>query len=109
MVERGAQELEGQIRALFLALQEKIGRQIDARERIVAFIPEYEGYVMNRLKRGSDGKVPYERSRGKTLTVLGVEFGEKVLFWKRKGPRMAKIEPRWYPGIVVGLSVGVGS
>ena len=59
------QEVEGQIRAMFLAFQERIGRDVGARERIVAFIPEYATYLMNRLKKGDVGKVAYERNRGK--------------------------------------------
>ena len=46
----------------------------------MAFIPSYAAYLYNRLSEGSDGKVPYERARGKKPTVLGIEFGEKVLF-----------------------------
>ena len=41
IVERAAQEIEGGIRALFLGLEERLGRSLDARERIVAFTPEY--------------------------------------------------------------------
>ena len=33
IVERAVQEIEGGIRALFIALQERLGRQLDARER----------------------------------------------------------------------------
>ena len=89
MAERGAQEIEGQIRKLFLALQEKLGRAVDAKERIVAFIPEYAAYLLNRLRKGEDGKVSYERCRGKKPTVMGIEFAEKVLY---KLPRQAKME-----------------
>ena len=69
--------MEGQIRALFVGLGDRLGRQLDARERIVAFISEYAAYLLNRLHKGLDGKVPFERVRGKKPTVLGVEFGEK--------------------------------
>ena len=79
VVERGVQGVEGHIRAIFLALQGRIGRKIDAREKIVNFIPEYASYLMNRLEVGKDGKVAYDRAKGKKPTVLGVEFGEKTL------------------------------
>ena len=58
---------------------------------------------MNRLKKGEDGKVAYERSRGKKPTVLGVEFGEKLLFKVPKATKMEKLMPRWKPGIFVGV------
>ena len=71
IVERGVQEIEGKMRALLLSLEERIGRRVDAKERIVAFIPEYAAYLLNRLQRGEDGMVPYERVKGKNPTILG--------------------------------------
>eukprot|EP00973_Karenia_brevis_P035664 4920734-Karenia_brevis.AAC.1 len=65
MVERAVQEIEGRIRSLLLSLEERLNRDIDARERIVAFIPQYAAYLYNRLHRGDDGKVSYERVKGK--------------------------------------------
>ena len=66
------QGIEGYVRALFVALQGRIGRKLDARERIVAFIPEYAAYLINRLSQGTDGKVAYERMKGKKPTVMGI-------------------------------------
>ena len=103
IVERGVGEVEGQIRALFLGFQDRIGRKLDARERIVAFIPEYAAYLMNRLMQGKDGKVAYERIKGKKPTILGIEFGEKVLFKIKAGQKMEKINARWDFGIFVGV------
>ena len=103
VAERGVQEIEGEIRALFIGLQERLGRKLDARERIVAFILEYAAYLANRLVRGSDGKVVYERIKGKEPTVLGVEFGEKVLYKVKLGSKLEKINPRWEYGIFVGV------
>ena len=102
-MERGVQEIEGDIRAVWLGFEERIGRKLDARERIVAFIPEYAAYLANRLQRGSDGKVAYERIRGKKPTILGIEFGEKVLFKRHLGSKMEKINARWEEGIFVGV------
>ena len=49
VAERGIQEIEGELRAIFLGFQERIGRRIDAGERVVAFIPEHAAYLLNRL------------------------------------------------------------
>ena len=38
------------MRALFLASQGRLGRKIDAREKMVNFIPEYASYLMNWLE-----------------------------------------------------------
>eukprot|EP00973_Karenia_brevis_P093359 12417004-Karenia_brevis.AAC.1 len=74
MVERAVQEIEGRIRSLLLRLEERLNRDIDARERIVAFIQQYAAYLYNRLHRGDDGKVSYERVKGKRPSVVGIEF-----------------------------------
>ena len=103
VVERGVQEVEGQIRALFLGLQERLGRRIDARERIVAFIPEYAAYLMNRRMVGEDGKVAYERVKGKKPTLLGVEFGEKLFYKVKLNSKLEKMNTRWEYGIFVGV------
>ena len=103
IVERGVQSIEGQVRTMKLGLEERLGMDIDAEERIVNFLPEYAGYLLNRLEVGKDGKTPYERNKGKKATVLGIEFGEK-LFWKTKaGQKMQKINARWEYGIFVGI------
>ena len=65
-VERAVQEVEGTMRSLFLALEERLGRGLDARERIVAFMPEYASYLINRLSYGQDGMVAYERIKGRS-------------------------------------------
>ena len=82
IVERGVQEMEGRIRALYLGLEERLGFKVDARERIISFIPEYGAYLMNRLKQGEDGKVAYERIKGNTPSVVGVEMLAKRSYTK---------------------------
>lgn len=103
VVERAVQGLEGQIRVVLLALEEKVGRQIDPLGAIVSFIPEYAAYLLNRLEVGKDGKTAYERCKGKRATVVGLEFGEKLLWRKKKADKMAKIRSRWAYGIFVGV------
>ena len=41
LAERAVQEIEGLIRAILLSLEERLGMKLDARERIIAFIPSY--------------------------------------------------------------------
>jgi hypothetical protein len=64
VVERAAQAVEGQIRVILLALEERIKRQIDPTEAVVTFMPEYAVYMLNRLEVGRGGKTAYERVRG---------------------------------------------
>ena len=104
VIERAVQEIEGEIRAIFIGLQERLGLKLGAQERIISYIPEYAAYLLNRLHKGQDGKVPYERVKGKKPTVLGVEFGEKVLFKKKRGNKLEKINERFEYGIFVGVN-----
>ena len=91
VVERGVQGVEGHITAIFLALQGRMGRKIDARQKIVNFIFEYASYLMNRLEVGKDGKVAYDRAKCKKPIVLGVEFGEKLLYKVKTAAKFEKI------------------
>ena len=80
-------------------MEDRAGRQLDPQEAIVTFIPEYAAYVLNRLEVGKDGKTAYERARGKKATVVGLEFGEKIFWRKKKGDKMAKRRSKWAYGI----------
>ena len=93
--ERGIQTLEGRIRILLLSLEARVGQTIDAKEPMVTYMPEYAAYLLNRLQVGKDGKTAYERTKGKRSTVLGLEFGEKVLYKLKPEGKAAKIRSRW--------------
>jgi len=103
VIERAAQGVEGQIRVMKSALEGRLKMEVDAERRIVTFMAEYAGYLMNRLEVGKDGKTAYERTKGKKATVLGIEFGEKLMWMKRTKEKMEKINPRWEYGIFVGV------
>ena len=95
--------MEGAIRTILLALEARIGRSIDCKERVISFMPEYAAYLANRFTVGEDGKTPYESMKGKKATVLGIEFGEKLLYKKKKWPKLEKMKSRWEKGIFVGI------
>ena len=52
---------------------------------------------------GKGGKTAYERAKGKKATLVGIEFGEKVLWRKKKGDKMAKLRSKWGYGIFLGV------
>ena len=104
VVERTVQAVEGQIRVILLALELRSGATVAATEPIVTYIPDHTMYLINRLEVGKDGKTAYERVKRKVASVLGLEFGEKVLFMKTtKGKMMAKLRSKWDHGIFVGV------
>ena len=104
IVERKIQWVEGQMRTMLSAMEARLKCKVDAKEKLVVFMAEYVAYVQCRLEVGQDGKTAYERMKGKSAKVLGVEFGEKLL-WKvkTKSGKMEKLKPRWEYGIFVGV------
>ena len=76
VVERAVQGVEGLIRTLKSACEERLGVKMKPEEKMVIFLAEYAAYLLNRLEVGKDGKTAYERSRGKQGTVMAVESGE---------------------------------
>ena len=72
-------------------------------EPLAQFILEFAAYLINRLMVGKDGKTSTERIKGKRATVVGVEFGEKLLWKLPKQAKMAKFKQRWEYGIFVGV------
>ena len=71
IAERAVQEIEGGLRGMFLALRSRLGGSLDARERIVAIMPEHVAYLRNRPYRGDDGLTACERIKGEKPVVPG--------------------------------------
>ena len=108
VVERAVQGVEGQIRTLKLACEERLRIRLRPDDRLVLFLAEYSAHLLNRLEVGKDGKTAYERSRGKRATVLAVEFGEKLLWKVRRAGKQEKMNARWEYGVFVGIKPNTG-
>ena len=102
-IERCVQSLEGQLRCMLLSLERRLKREISAKEPIITFMPEYAAFIINRREVGKDGKTAYERNKGKKASILGLEFGEKLLYKIKAGTKDEKINARWDHGIFVGV------
>ena len=59
--------------------------------------------MKNVLNTGLDGKVAYERIKGKKPTIMGLEFGEKVFYNIKHKQKLQKINTRWDYEIFVGV------
>ena len=59
VVERGVQAVEGQVRTMRDALEERIGVKLDVQDAIWPWLIEYAGYLLNRHEVGHDGKTAY--------------------------------------------------
>ena len=86
VIERGVQTAEGQIRVLKDALETRLSTKIPAQHNIIAWMVEFAAVLVNRYEVGHDGKTSYERLRGKSSKLLGLEFGELLNFRRTRRP-----------------------
>ena len=56
---------------------------LDVEHRIWPWLVEMVGWMMSRADVGADGKTGYERCKRKRARLPGMEFGEAVL-WERR-------------------------
>ena len=99
VVERAIQSVEGQVRVMKSGLEDKWGLKIEAKHAMIPWIMEYASHLLNRFEVGHDGKTAYERCKGKRAKIMGIEFGEGVL-WRRKpvGGALGKLSVLWKEG-----------
>ena len=57
VVERAVQQVEGQMRALLIAVEDRLGEEIKPTEPLAQFIPEFVAYLINRLMVRRMGKL----------------------------------------------------
>ena len=107
-VERAVQAVEGLMRTLRSACEERTNIKIKPDDKLVIFMAEYASYLLNRLEVGKDGKTAYERCRGKRASVMAVEFGEKLLWKIRQKGKLEKLNPLWDFGVFVGVRADSG-
>ena len=54
VVDRAVQTVEGQIRVMKIALEARLGIQVDAGANIATFMAEYASFLLNRLEIKKD-------------------------------------------------------
>ena len=66
-VERGAQEVMNQIRAMKIGLEQRINSKLTTSWKIMEGMVEYAPLLISRCLVGHDGKTPYARLMGKMV------------------------------------------
>ena len=103
-IERAIQDEEGQIRTVKSDLESRMGCTLHSSHDLVPWLVEYAAVLLNRGQVGSDGKTAYERLKGKTASIPGLQFGERIL-GKSNVPsykRKEKMDSDWTDGIFLG-------
>ena len=81
VVEKAVQEIEGMVRTLVSALEERIRWRIPHDSPIMGWIVEYAAVLINLFRVGRDHKTPNERHKGGERNIRPIaEFGESVFY-----------------------------
>ena len=109
VVERGIQAVQGMIRTLRSALEDRWGVKLEVDHVVWTWLVEYAGWLLTRGEVGKDGKTAYERLKGKAAKMNGMEFGEGVM-WKRRreGGPLGKLTCMWDDGVYLGVKGSTG-
>ncbi len=109
VIEKGVQDFSGQLRALKIALEGRIGEKLHMHDAIMEWMIPHAGFIITRFQVGHDGKTPWERLVGKPWSRPIIEFGEQVLGKmararqsRRPGGPKRKMMARWVEGTWVG-------
>ena len=109
VVERGIQAVQGMVRTLRSAVEGRWGIRLEVDHAVWPWLVEYAGYLLTRCEVSHDGKTPYERLKGKRARLQGMEFGEGIL-WKRRreGGPLGKLTCMWEDGVYLGMKGSTG-
>ena len=109
VVERVIMSVQGQIRVLRSALEDRIKAKLEPDHPVLAWMCEYASVLLNRFEVGKDGMTAFERNKRKKAKALGLEFGEALL-WKRKPSRgnLGKLSCLWDDGVYLGVKSTTG-
>ena len=106
MAENAVKELAGMVRTPKDHVEAKTNMQLKGDQPTLAWIIDYAGILITRMRVGTDGKTAYQRLKGKKATNQVTAIGEKVLYMsnKKSGSRLNKLEPKFKYGIWLGVS-----
>ena len=107
---QSAGELESSIKGVqamtrthTLAIEGRIGGEIQEDHPVVPFLVMQAAAHWNRFHLGKDGMTAYRRLKGRNCKKEVVETGESVWYLKPKSRGKRKLESRWTTGIWAGI------
>ena len=109
VIERAVKSIEGQTRVARSALEMRIGAKIEPEHAVMTWLIEYVSLLLNWYEVGRDGRTAYERNKNKSSKLMGLEFGECVM-WRRRpvGSNLAKLAVLWGVGVYLGVKGSTG-
>ena len=103
-VEAAVKSVKGLMRTMLYGLQVRLKRKIPPTHPVVAWLASHSASVHRWRTRGTDGRTPYERARGRPFSTRLAEFGEYVKYKIRQKPGIesSNLNARWSFGIFFG-------
>ncbi|CAK0805504.1 unnamed protein product, partial [Prorocentrum cordatum] len=78
-IEVTVREIKKQVRALKMDLESKLGVKVEDKHPVLAHLPEHAASVINRYRRGQDGKTALQRLTGRQWRTPVPLFGERLM------------------------------
>lgn len=79
-IERRIKTVQGVIRTIRGALEARSGRRLDSTSDITPWLVTHTAHTLGRYSKGTDGRTPHARLRGRNFNKTVCEFGERVLY-----------------------------
>ena len=105
LAESAVNDAKDAVRMNLACLVRRFGQEFTGEHPVLSWLVKYSVAVVNRYRRGPDGKTAYELRKGRRFARALPYFAEKILFMipgVTKG--VARVEPRWEDGIFLGVS-----
>ena len=105
LAENAVMDAKDAVRTNLACLVRRFGQEFTGEHPVLSWLVQCSLAMVNRYRRGPDGKSAYELSKGRRFARALPYFTEKILFTipgVTKG--VARVEPRWEDGIFLGVS-----
>ena len=85
-------------------LEEKYKDTIGEKQMVLPWLVRYAAVLINICRTGEDGKMAYERRRGRKWKKALPVFGECIWWMRPESAGEKKLETRWENGIYLGVT-----
>ena len=105
LAESAVKDVKDAVRTDLACLVRRFGWEFPGGHPVLLWLMKYSAAMVNRCRRGPDGKTAHELRKGRKFERALPQFAEKILFMIfGLTKNVARVEPRWEDGIVHGVS-----
>ena len=106
-IENGVRLVKEMVRVHLSALEKNISGTIPSNHPVITWLVPHSAECITKYMMGKDGNTPFQRMFGKSARDEALEFGERLLWRKRKsGVHNTDLNGRYLSGIWLGKRWG---